>query len=93
MAKAGCEAHIDLTYLLISGSDIQLCFHIPGGGMAAVPIGAYVHYSIISTNTLARLPINSWKMRTKRKVSGLLPHASTTLAFVENTNALHMRFI
>lgn len=33
---------------------------------AAVPIGAYVHYPTISTDMLARLPTDSWKMRAKR---------------------------
>lgn len=33
---------------------------------AAVPIGAYVHYPTVSTDMLARVPTDSWKMRAKR---------------------------
>ena len=56
MAKAGCEAHIDLTYLLISGSDIQLCFHIPGGGMAA-GTSRSGHMSTTQSFPPTRLPV------------------------------------
>jgi len=33
---------------------------------ASVPIGAYVHYPTISTDMLARVQGESWKMRAKR---------------------------
>lgn len=53
--------------------------------MAAVAIGAYVHNPIISTDRLAHQFLED---AYKAEVSALLPHASTILAFVENTPTL-----
>lgn len=33
---------------------------------ASIPIGAYVHYPTISTDMLARVQGESWKVRAKR---------------------------